>query len=78
MKPFKFRFYVEKSNGFYTLFRTLLKHNTEWIELNENESIVCNYIHIQKTNQTQNILKLPKNTDNLIEFYRQKQKYILE
>jgi len=78
LKPFKLRFYVEKSNGFYTLFRTLLKHNNDWIELSENESTVCNYIHIQKTNQTQNILKLPKNNDNLIEFYKQKQKYILD
>jgi len=42
-KGFKFRFFIEYQNGFYGLFRSILKLNkAEWQENLENDPLFCN------------------------------------
>jgi len=41
-KGFKLKFYIEKGNGFHSLFRSIVKQSSDWFENIENDYIFCN------------------------------------
>lgn len=64
---FKYRFFIENSNGFWQLFRTEIRSkNNLWTESNKPDILLCNYIHTEYKNNK--IFKsMPANRDNPIE-----------
>lgn len=51
MSLFKFRFYIENSNGFHQLFRSEIRFKqNKWVESSQIDILLCNYIHTERTN----------------------------
>lgn len=66
-------------NGFRQLFRSKIKiHSSDWVELDKCNFLLCSYVHHQKNMFDKSLQWLPKNEDDKLTFYIEKQKCILE
>lgn len=78
-KAMKLRFYIENMNGFWQLFRSKIKLNkSDWVEVPELDFLTCSYVHHQKNLFNKALKWLPKNEEDKLVFYKEKQTKILE
>lgn len=66
-------------NGFWQLFRSKIKMmSSDWVEVPEMDILTCSYVHHQKDLNKKVLMWLPKNQDDKLAFYKDKQNKILE